>query len=81
MGIYYSAKEEYEQALEYFYNLYENNLINVDVVRYIAYCNYKMDNVTESIEFLQAELDKVSSTELEQLLELLLEYQDTHKTD
>ncbi len=81
MGIYYSAKEEYEQALDYFYNLYENNLINVDVVRYIAYCNYKMDNVTESIEFLQAELDKVSSTELEQLLELLLEYQDTHKTD
>ncbi|WP_240841538.1 tetratricopeptide repeat protein [Acidaminobacter sp. JC074] len=81
MGIYYSEKEEYEKALEYFYNLYNNNPINVDVVRYIAFCNYKLGLVDESIEFLQAELDKVSSTELEQLLELLLEYRHTHSDE
>lgn len=78
MGIYYAEKEEYENALEYFYNLYDNNPINVGVVRYIAFCNYKLGNVDESIEFLQAEVDKVSSSELEQLLELLIEYRDVH---
>lgn len=78
MGIYYSEKEDYNKALEYFYNLYDNNPINIGVVRYIAFCNYKLGHVDKAIEFIEGELEKVSSNELEQLLELLVEYRDVH---
>ena len=78
LGIYHSEKEEFEKALEYFTYLYENKPINIDVVRYIAFCNYKLGYVEESIAFLEHELEKVSSQELEQLLELLIEYNEVH---
>lgn len=78
VGIYYSEKEEYEKALEKFYYLYDTKPINVGVVRYIAFCNYKLGNVDTAIEFLENEIEKVSSDELEQLHELLIEYRDVH---
>ena len=78
MGIYYNEIEDYDKALEYFYNLYENNPINVGVDRYIAFCNYKLGRIDDAITFLETELDKVSSTELEQLLELLIENRNAH---
>lgn len=76
LGNYYHELEEYEKALDYFYNLYDNNPINIDVIRYIAFCNYKLGQVDKSIEFLEGELKKINSNELEQLLELLIENRD-----
>lgn len=73
LGNYYHEIEEYEEALVYFYNLYDNNPINIDVIRYIAFCNYKLGKTEISIEFLKGELEKINSDELEQLLELLIE--------
>lgn len=78
VGIYHSEKENYEEALEVFYLLYETKPIHVDVLRYIAYCNYKLGYVDESIDFLETQLKNISSNELEQLHELLIEYRDTH---
>ncbi|MBI9011128.1 MAG: tetratricopeptide repeat protein [Clostridiales bacterium] len=73
LGNYYHEIGEYEKALEYFYNLYDNNPINIDVIRYIAFCNYKLGQVDYAIDFLEDEIEKFNSDELKQLLELLIE--------
>lgn len=79
MGIYYSETEDYNKALEYFENLYNNNPLNIGVVRYIAYSNYKLGKIDASIAFLEQELGKIKSNELEQLLELLYEFKKVNE--
>jgi tetratricopeptide (TPR) repeat protein len=68
MGVYYTESEEYEEALEYFENLYNNNPLNIDVVRYIAFCQYKSGRVDASIVFLEDHIEKVNAPDLTDLL-------------
>lgn len=74
MGIYYNEVEEYEKALEFFEYLYNNNPFNEGVVRFIAYANFKMGYIDESIEFLEEQSSKVSSPEIEELLDQIKLY-------
>lgn len=79
MGVYYIEMEEYEKSLEYFTELYDNNPMNLDVVRYIAFSNFKMGKVDAAIAYLEGELEKINSVELEQLLELMNDYRNIDK--
>lgn len=69
LGVYLTEKKQYDEALVYFDDLYNHNPLNVDVVRYIAYCQYKLGKVDAAIAFLESQLDKVYAPELEILIE------------
>lgn len=75
LGIYYTETKDYEKALEYFNDLYNNNPLNVDVVRYIAFCQYKLGKIDASIAFIEEHLEKVSSKTLEDLLQQIKDAQ------
>lgn len=71
MGMYYNEIQDHETALGYFEDLYENNPMNVEVVKMIAFSNYKLGKIDASIAFLEREIEKVVAPELEELLELI----------
>lgn len=73
MGIYHCRVDEYDQGIEYFINLYNNNPMNINVVRYIAFCEYKRGNIHKAIEFLEEEINKINDEQLLQLLDILYE--------
>lgn len=79
LGIYYTEKEDYNKALEYFIGLYDNTTFDVRVVRYIAFNKYKQGELDQAIEFLERELDSVNDDELEQLLKLLYDFKNADK--
>lgn len=81
LGVYYGEKEEYTKALEKFYYLYDNNPINVNVIRYIAFINFQIGKVDEAIAFLEQELDQAKSEELEELLAILKENRDVNNEE
>lgn len=71
IGIYFSDQGDYETALSYFEDLYDNNPINIDVVKNIAFCNYQLGKVDASIAFLEGEIEKIDSSELHELLNMI----------